>query len=69
MTDDHKGSSRRPGAFTLNDTSETPARVAEARRAPRSFDSDVAMVPEANDPFLAPEEIDAVPLPGSAAPA
>ncbi|MGP4689709.1 TIGR01620 family protein [Agrobacterium cavarae] len=63
MKDDTNGSSRRPAAFTLETEARQDAPTALPRRQPRSFDSDVSMVPDEEDPFLAPEEIDAAPLP------
>jgi len=63
MKDDTNGSSRRPAAFTLETEARQDTSTALPRRQPRSFDSDVSMVPDEEDPFLAPEEIDAAPLP------
>lgn len=63
MKDDNNGSSRRPTAFTLENEATTDHRASAMKRPPRSFDAEVSMVPEAEDPFLAPEEIDAAPLP------
>ncbi|MGP4803942.1 TIGR01620 family protein [Agrobacterium cavarae] len=63
MKDDTNGSSRRPAAFTLETEARQDVPTALPRRRPRSFDSDVSMVPDEEDPFLAPEEIDAAPLP------
>jgi len=54
---------RRPASFSI-DSDDTPT-VAAPRRSPRSFDGDVAVVPDAEDPFLAATEIlslDAPPL-------
>ena len=63
MKDDTNGSSRRPAAFTLETEARQDTPVALPGRQPRSFDSDVSMVPDEEDPFLAPEEIDAASLP------
>ncbi len=65
MKDDTNGSSRRPAAFTLETEARQDTSTALPRRQPRSFDSDVSMVPDEEDPFLAPEEIDAAPLPAA----
>lgn len=65
MNDDDKNSSRRPAAFPLEGDVSQP-RTIEARRAPRSFDTDFSLTPEAEDPFLAPEEVDAAALPVAA---
>ncbi|MEJ8308754.1 TIGR01620 family protein [Agrobacterium larrymoorei] len=63
MKDNTNGSSRRPAAFTLETEAQRGTPTALPRRQPRSFDTDVSMVPDEEDPFLAPEEIDAAPLP------
>ncbi|MDQ1185861.1 YcjF family protein [Agrobacterium larrymoorei] len=63
MKDDNKGSSRRPAAFTLETEPRQDMRTALPKRQPRSFDTDISMVPDEEDPFLVPEEIDAAPLP------
>ncbi|MBA4777818.1 MAG: TIGR01620 family protein, partial [Rhizobiales bacterium] len=53
---------RRPAAFTL-ETEETARPAATQKRAPRSFDAEISLTPDEDDPFLAPEEIDAATLP------
>ena len=65
MNDDDKNSSRRPAAFPLEGDVSQP-RTIDARRAPRSFDTDFSLTPEAEDPFLASEEVDAAALPVAA---
>lgn len=46
---------RRPAAFTL-ETEETTRPSATQKRAPRSFDAEISLTPDEDDPFLAPEE-------------
>lgn len=53
---------RRPAAFTL-ETEETARPSPAQKRAPRSFDTEISLTPDEDDPFLAPEEIDAAALP------
>lgn len=62
MKDEDKSSGRRPVAIAVESDTAQP-RVMEARRAPRSFDADISMTPDEEDPFLAPEDIDAAALP------
>ncbi len=62
MKDDTIPSSRRPAAFTLESEPATD-RAAELKRAPRSFDADISMTPDEEDPFIGPAEIDAAALP------
>jgi len=53
---------RRPAAFTL-ETEETARPSATQKRAPRSFDAEISLTPDEDDPFLVPEDIDAAALP------
>ena len=53
---------RRPAAFTL-ETAETARPSVAQKHAPRSFDAEISLTPDEDDPFLAPEEIDAAALP------
>ncbi|MGG2477813.1 TIGR01620 family protein, partial [Rhizobium sp. BR5] len=53
---------RRPAAFTL-ETEETTRTITAQKRAPRSFDAEISLTPDEDDPFLAPAEIDAAALP------
>ncbi len=53
---------RRPVAFTL-DSEEAARPSPAAKRAPRSFDAEISLTPDEEDPFLAPEAIDAATLP------
>ncbi|MGN7826605.1 TIGR01620 family protein [Agrobacterium radiobacter] len=53
---------RRPAAFTL-ETEETTRPSATQKRAPRSFDAEISLTPDEDDPFLAPQGIDANALP------
>jgi len=53
---------RRPAAFTL-ETEETARPTVAQKRAPRSFDTEISLTPDEDDPFLAPEETDAAALP------
>lgn len=53
---------RRPAAFTL-ETEETARPSSAQKRAPRSFDTEISLTTDEDDPFLAPEEIDAAALP------
>ena len=65
MKDDNNSSGRRPAAFTLESQPATVSAT-EVKRAPRSFDADISMTPDEEDPFLAPEEVDAAALPVAA---
>ncbi len=65
MKDENNTPGRRPAAFTLESETSEP-RTVEARRAPRSFDADFSLTPDEEDPFLAPEEVDAAALPVAA---
>lgn len=47
---------RRPAAFTV-EPQDQPAPAPPQARAPRSFDHDVAVVDEANDPFLSTNDL------------
>ncbi|WP_043624537.1 YcjF family protein [Ensifer sp. ZNC0028] len=52
MSDDSNGRSRRPGAFSVGE--DRPAEAApqmRTRRAPASFDDNVVLTPDAEDPF------------------
>jgi putative membrane protein len=65
MKDENNTSGRRPAAFTLESEPATVSTT-EVKRAPRSFDADISMTPDEEDPFLAPEEVDAAALPVAA---
>ncbi|UHS61469.1 TIGR01620 family protein [Agrobacterium vaccinii] len=65
MKDETENPGRRPAAFTL-ESEPAPTRVMDAKRAPRSFDADISMTPDEEDPFLAPETVDAAALPVAA---
>ncbi|MBB3947851.1 putative membrane protein [Rhizobium skierniewicense] len=62
MKDDTTQQGRRPASFTL-ENEPVAERPSETKRAPRSFDADISMTPDDEDPFIAPEEIDATALP------
>ncbi|MBB4010318.1 YcjF family protein [Allorhizobium taibaishanense] len=57
--DDIRPMPRRPAAFSLDEPEASPARPPfttapePVRRAPQSFDADVTITPDAEDPFLA----------------
>lgn len=63
MTDDNHGSSRRPAAFTLESDAREDGPASSMRRQPRSFDAGVSVVPDEEDVFLAPQDIDQAALP------
>ncbi|WP_320200066.1 YcjF family protein [Agrobacterium sp. rho-13.3] len=65
MKEDNNTSGRRPAAFTLESEPATVSTT-EVKRAPRSFDADISMTPDEEDPFLAPEEVDTAALPVAA---
>ncbi|OCP03450.1 MULTISPECIES: TIGR01620 family protein [unclassified Ensifer] len=52
MSDDTNGRGRRPGAFSVQeDKANQQAATPPARRAPASFDDNVVMTPDTDDPF------------------
>lgn len=52
MSDDSNGRSRRPGTFSVGEDKPAEARPQlRARRAPASFDDNVVLTPDAEDPF------------------
>lgn len=63
MTDNNHGSSRRPSAFTLEGETRPESSASSIRRQPRSFDAGVSIVPDEDDVFLAPHDIDQAALP------
>ena len=62
MKDENDKPSRRPAAFTL-EAEATPSRMIDAKRAPRSFDGEISMTPDEEDPFLSPGAVDAGTVP------
>lgn len=62
MKDETKNSRRRPSAFSL-ETDAAPASVMDAKRAPRSFDGEISMTPDEEDPFLSLDAVDAATVP------
>ncbi|NTJ42250.1 TIGR01620 family protein [Agrobacterium larrymoorei] len=63
MTSENNISGRRPTAFTLESETTVDSRAPAMSRPPQSFDTDVSMTPDDDDPFLGPEDVDAAPLP------
>lgn len=53
-TSDNNG--RRPGAFPIEEERK-PKPAAPVRRVPRSFEGDVLITPDEDDPFLTPPEL------------
>lgn len=62
MKDLNENSGRRPAAFTL-ESEPAPASVTETKRPPRSFDADISMTPDEEDPFRATGELDSAIVP------
>ncbi|WP_320195280.1 YcjF family protein [Agrobacterium rosae] len=65
MKDEINTPNRRPTAFTL-ESEPAPTQQTDIKRSPRSFDADISMTPDEEDPFLAPEEVDKAALPVAA---
>lgn len=57
---------RKPAAFTLETEATVDHRASGMKRPPRSFDADISMTPDEEDPFLTPQEIDPTALPVAA---
>jgi putative membrane protein len=54
MIDTSNGPGRKPAVFTIeNDPSGTPENQIPARRSPASFDENIVMTPDTEDPFAA----------------
>jgi putative membrane protein len=54
MSDPSNGSGRKPAVFTIeNDPSGTPEKQIAVRRSPASFDENIVMTPDTEDPFAA----------------
>jgi putative membrane protein len=56
---------RRPAAFTLESGPDSVADTSakNAGRSPRSFDTEISLTPDADDPFIGPTDIDNAALP------